>query len=97
MTGVGLGIGAVGGIVAITKKNELDSSCNNAACLPTEWATIDAAKSWATVSNVGFVLAGVGGALTVIGVLIGPPKAKKKEAYVVPELGAGWVGIHGAF
>ena len=97
MTGVGLGIGAVGGIVAITKKNELDTSCTNAACLPAEWATIDAAKTWATVSNVGFVLAGVGGALTVIGVLIGPSKAKKKEAYVVPDLGAGWVGVHGAF
>jgi len=30
-------------------------------------------------------------------VLIGPSKAKKKEAYVVPDLGAGWVGVHGAF
>ena len=96
MTGVGLAVGAVGGIFAIAKKNELDTTCASNACLPAQWETIDSAKAWATVSNVGFILAGVGGALTVIGVLTGPSKPSK-AAYVVPEFGAGWVGVHGGF
>jgi len=95
-TGLGLGVGALGGILALTKKNELDTSCRNDACAPAQWATIDSAKDWAVVSNVGFILAGVGGALTVIGVLMGPSKPRK-EAYVVPDIGAGWVGVHGGF
>ncbi|HEX7602121.1 MAG TPA: hypothetical protein VF316_10965 [Polyangiaceae bacterium] len=96
MTGVGLGVGAIGGIAALTKKNELDTTCANDACLPAQWDTIDSAKTWATVSNIGFIFAGVGGAVTVIGVLMGPSKAKR-EAYVVPDIGAGWVGVHGGF
>jgi len=95
-TGLGLGFGALGGIVALTKKDELDTSCTNAACAPAQWATIDSAKTWATVSNIGFIFAGVGGALTVIGVLMGPSKPRK-EAYMVPDIGAGWVGVHGGF
>ena len=94
VTGLGLGVGAVGGISAITKKNDL--ACPNNKCGQDQWDTLDAANTAAIVSNVGFVFAGVGGALTVIGVLMGPSKPRR-EAYVVPDVGAGWVGVHGGF
>jgi hypothetical protein len=96
VTGVGLGLGAVGGIVAIVKKGQLD--CPNNQCANGQWSNLDAANTAATVSDVGFVLAGIGGVMTVIGVLVGPSKpTETKRAYILPELGAGWVGVHGGF
>lgn len=94
LTGVGLGVGAVGGIVAIAKKGSLD--CPGGQCTGDQWSALESANTAANVSNGGFIVAGVGGVLAVIGVLTAPSKPRK-EAYVVPDIGAGWVGVHGGF
>jgi hypothetical protein len=64
---VGLGVGTVFGLSAMSKKSELSSACPNKSCRASEQSNIDSAKTSGTISTVAF---GVGGAAVVLGAVL---------------------------
>ncbi len=95
--GVGLALGGISGIAAVVYKGQLN--CGDAkVCTGSDIETLDSARGAATVSDVGFVVAGIGAVLTVIGFLTTPSRtAPAAQRTITPELGLGWVGVHGRF
>ena len=57
---VGLVVGGVSGALALSKKRAAEQGCVLQRCPPATWDDLDAARSFATASTVGFVVAGVG-------------------------------------
>lgn len=68
---LGLVVGTTGGIAALTTQSELESACSNKQCKEgiDFDATASRAKTWATVSTIGFGVGLVGAALAVVGFL----------------------------
>jgi hypothetical protein len=107
---VGLGVGAITGIIALGKKSDLDSACKNKVCPSNaQQDTIDSGKTFGTVSTVGFVVgivgAGVGTYLLLAGgssssstsAASNPLRVKIGSARVEPAFGTDRVGFVGAF
>lgn len=102
---VGLGLGIGFGAAVLGKRPELDAACPNKACPASEKDNLEGTKTLGYVSTVGFVVAGVGAAVGTVLLLLPAPKAEapaKSGARAVPpraavRVGAGWVGVEGAF
>jgi hypothetical protein len=90
--GLGLGLGIAAGIVAVAKKSELDTTCPNHVCGPSDYDSIDAAKRWATISTVALV---AGGAALGIGFLLSG--STRAPARATASVGLGGVGVRGEF
>lgn len=56
----GVALGSVFGLLATSKKSDLDSACRDHTCTPDRQHDIDTGKTFATVSTVGFVVGAVG-------------------------------------
>lgn len=108
--GIGVGIGAITGIVALSAKSELDSNCTAKICGPDDHDALESAKRWGTVSTAMFVIGGVGLAVGLIATVTTPkastaraltpapsPKTASSKFSVTPDFGPGGVGLHGAF
>jgi hypothetical protein len=80
----GLVVGTVGGLVTFSQKGDLDPLCTGLVCDPSARKIVTNARTWATVSTIGFVVGGVGIAAGVVGLLmpskeiveVGPVKAR---------------------
>jgi len=70
--GVGVGIGAVAGIVAISGKSDLDKKCAQNICGVDEHDALDSAKRWGNVSTTFFIIGGAGLLLGLIATLNAP-------------------------
>ncbi len=57
---LGVGVGALFGLMASSKESDLDAACANKICPSNQQSTLDSAKSAGTVSTVGFVVGGLG-------------------------------------
>lgn len=92
---LGLGIGAVTGIVSLSMASDLLPSCREGVCPPSQEELGRQVKTFATVSTVGFV---AGGALTLAGVvlLVERPFERSKAPPRVA-VGPGSVWLMGAF
>ena len=55
----GLLVGTVTGVMALSKKHDAQAGCRAGQCPPSTWPDLDSAHSLATVSSVGFIVAGV--------------------------------------
>ncbi|HEX8789644.1 MAG TPA: hypothetical protein VF765_01745 [Polyangiaceae bacterium] len=97
--GVGLGLGAVTGILAIGKHSDLSKSCNP-NCGPDQQSNLDSYHTLGTLSTVGFIVAGVGAAAGVT-LLILQPKASADASPATPAarlvVGPGSIGALGTF
>ncbi len=99
---VGVGVGAVTGILALSKKSSLDGACNSSkVCPSTSQSDLDSAKTMGTISTIGFI---AGGAFVVAGVVLfltegssASATAQVGDLRVTPDLGAGYVGAHSSF
>src|SRR5690606_4669408 len=74
MAGIGAAVGTAGGLVALSAKSDLDDACPPApdgtkTCGRDDHGTLSRGETWAAVSTVAFVGAGVGVVLAVIGTL----------------------------
>ena len=67
----GLVVGGVSGLFAISRKSRAEAGCEGTRCPPATWDDLDAAQSFASVSTVGFVVAGVGLGIGVGALLFG--------------------------
>lgn len=61
-----LGVGTVTGVVTLGKASELDEKCKDGHCPRSEEAAGDSATTFATVSTVSFIVAGVATAAGVV-------------------------------
>jgi hypothetical protein len=113
VTGVGLVVGGVTGLVSISKTSSLANECPMARCsTPTARKDFDTAHSLATVSNASFIAAGVGAAVVVGSLVIGHPaggatstadpkpreeRGRSQALRVTPWIGLAAAGIRGSF
>jgi hypothetical protein len=102
--GVGIVVGSITGILSLSKTSSIKGSpaCAGSVCNPSEDGDISSARTTATISTVSFVVAGVGAAAGVVGLLMhggsSPPADEQPaSAWIAPTFGLGTVGVHGQF
>lgn len=101
----GLVVGAVAGILAITKKSEVDAGCDaNKRCSPAGKAAADALQSRALVSNIGFAVGAVGVGVSIVLLLTRSkePSPRVEAAGLFPVVSVAgprdaWIGIERSF
>lgn len=64
---VGVGVGAVTGLMTLSKASTLDASCRDGRCPPSAQPDLDSASTTGTISTVAFIAGGVGAAIGVVG------------------------------
>jgi hypothetical protein len=94
--GVGLVVGSVTGVMAMSKNKTATDACpNDGACRSQD--AVDAnssAKSLATVSTIGFIVGGVGLAAGIVLLATAPSSAPKTGSlHIVPTAGPGGGGL----
>jgi hypothetical protein len=110
---VGLGVGAVTGLMSMAKVDDIKQSCNAENKCPTDKATeIDDAKMLGNISTLGFAVGGLGAIIGIVGVVMSsggskessaPPGASAKTVpsrplvTTQPVVGAGYFGLSGTF
>jgi hypothetical protein len=103
--GAGLAVGAITGLMAMSKHSTLANACPNNACGPAQQNDLDSYHTLGTVSTIGFVVGGVGAAAGIV-LFLTQPKAESAPAvqpvaatsfHVVPMLGPGSIGAVGRF
>jgi hypothetical protein len=99
--GLGLATGVAAGAVVAAKSSDLASACGpTKACPSDKQSEISNAKTWATVSTAGFIVAGAGVATGLVLLLArrgeDPPPASAK-AELTPVVGPTYLGIAGGF
>lgn len=105
VAGVAGGIGAAAGLAAMSSKSDLDKECANKQCGQDQHDDLDRAKTLGNVSTGMFIVAGLGLAVGVYGVVsnasrspaasAAPPAPRR--ASITPDLGPMGVGVHGSF
>jgi hypothetical protein len=70
--GAGLLVGGITGILALGKAGDLSDKCPDKKCTSDQQSDVDSYKSMGTISTVGFIVAGVGGAAGLILLLTAP-------------------------
>jgi hypothetical protein len=96
----GLVMGSVAGAVELGKVGELEKACPNKACPASAQPELDKAHQLATLSTVGFAVAGVGAAAGVVLLVMRkkmPAPSSSTGALVVPWVGPGTMGLAGRF
>ncbi len=96
LAGAGVIVGAVTGVIAISKGAGLAGECTNNVCGPADRSDLSSAYSVATVSDAAFAVAGVGALVAVGSLVIG--HASHPEAPAQPPAASGltthlWVGF----
>jgi hypothetical protein len=104
---VGIGVGAVTGLMSMSKVDEIKGSCNAENKCPADKAgDIDDAKMLGNISTLGFAAGGLGAAIGVVGLVMmssggkeTPPPGASSRALVKtqPVVGAGYFGLSGTF
>jgi len=102
VTGVGLVTGALTGALATNESSIVRGNCQatigsdpRLVCLPPYTGDLSAANTYATISTIGFVAAGVG-ALALMGWFLFAPSSTKKAVAVMPIIGP-VSGLSGTF
>ncbi len=97
----GLAVGSVAGGMSISRAGRLSSGCQNYQCPPAAYGDLDAARTWATVSTIGFAAAGAGVVVAVVGLLVGGSSSRaageNASKSVVLWVDVNGVGAAGAF
>jgi hypothetical protein len=100
--GVGVLVGSVVGILAISKTSQLKSDCGGTVCPADRANDISSAKNLAGLSTVSFAIALVGVAVGVNGMILwsntpGKQPAETSAVRIRPVLGLGSAGLEGSF
>lgn len=99
---VGIGAGAVTGLMSISKVNDVKKDCANDVCPPARQGDIDSAKSLGTISTIAFIAGGVGVGAGIIGLVLQGKQSEgaaptTAKVTVKPDVGPTWMGLHGTF
>jgi hypothetical protein len=97
----GVGVGTVTGIMSMSSTKAARANCQDGQCPPSTFGDLHDARTTATISDVGFVVGGVGVVALVTSFLIGtpkdPPPPSTAGVRVEPWVGVRSAGIAGAF
>lgn len=77
----GVIVGSVAGVISLSKTSSAKESCEANVCPPSARGDVDSARTFATISNVGFGFALVG--LAVSGIALASPSKRTDTAVVV--------------
>lgn len=97
----GLAVGGVTGALTLSEAGTVKAQCANGICDPIAKSDLESARSLATISTIGFAVAGVGAVCGVVGLLL--PKTKPESALHSSSqrsavwVGPGSVGMRGSF
>ena len=99
--GVGLAVGAITGAFALSEAATVRNGCNlhvgaDIVCPSSLSSDLSAAHTFATVSTIGFITAGVGAGVLVLGLVLGGKHTTDTHARVVPMFGP-ISGVAGTF
>jgi hypothetical protein len=114
VTWVGIGVGVAGvamgtitGVLSMSKKSTLQSECTKDVCTsPSADSDLSSANTLATLSDVGFAVAGAGAVVAIISLVVGhqandatpaEPPATDTSLRVIPWFGGNAVGLRGTF
>jgi hypothetical protein len=97
IAGVGVVVGSVTGVMALSKKSSVDEQCVDNRCPPSTHDDIDSGRTLGNVSTIAFVVAGVGAGVGVYGLLAGGGEPAAEKAGVSPWVGLGSAGVRGKF
>jgi hypothetical protein len=106
--GAGLLVGAITGLIAVGKHGDLNDKCPGGTCPASEQSNVDSYKSMGTISTIGFIVAGVGGAAGVILLFTAPKETASaapsrfatvptKGVTMTPYVGVTSAGVSGSF
>lgn len=90
---VGVAVGSVFGIMTLGKGSDAKAACPGGAC--TSQQAADDAKNgqtFGTIATIGFIVAGVGTAVGVYGLVWGKPKSSTSMAVSIGPMGGGLRG-----
>jgi hypothetical protein len=99
---IGIGVGAVTGLLSLSKVSDVKSTCQNDVCPTSSQGDIDSAKSLGTVSTIAFIAGGVGVGAGILGLVLQSKESSAEpgttaKLLVRPEVGPTWMGLHGSF
>ena len=79
--GAGLVVGGITGLLALGKSGDLKDKCgaDKNACPADSQSDIDSYKSMGTISTIGFIVAGVGGATGLVLLLTAPSGSGQRQ------------------
>ena len=98
--GLGLIVGAGAGALALSNASTVKDGCAGSVCPPSRHDDLDATRTWATISTIGFAVGAVGATLFVIGLTTSPSTKKDAvTATIVPYASSagGGLGLSGSF
>jgi hypothetical protein len=78
--GAGLVVGGITGLLALGKAGDLSDKCPDKKCTSDQQDNVDSYKSMGTISTVGFIVAGVGGATGLVLLLTAPSSSASGSA-----------------
>ena len=103
VAGVGVVLGTITGLVALTDTKDLENQCSPIAAQPGKlacpralWGKLDEASMLGTISTIGFVVAGAAAAFG-LGWWIFAPDPKPEKPRIEPVIGLGTAGIRATF
>jgi hypothetical protein len=95
--GAGLVVGGITGILAMGKHSTLSDECKPNCNTSAAQSDLSSYHTMGAISDVGFILAGVGGAVGTILLITQPKAAPTTGVRVVPVFGPGSLGATGSF
>ena len=95
--GAGLVLGAITGLVAVSKHGKLSDRCPNGVCPAALQSDYDSYKTMGTLSTVGFLVGGVGAGAGALLWLTAPKEQAQARLAWHPYVGLGGGGVHGSF
>jgi hypothetical protein len=99
LAGAGLVVGGITGALALSKASSVRQGCPNDTCSSAAYSDLQSGRTLGNVSTVGFIAAGVGAVVGVIGFVLSPhhDDSAPKTDSLGPTLGPGGAGIQGTF
>lgn len=82
---VGLAAGAVAGAISLSEKSRADETCREGLCPPTAHEALDASRSWATISTIGFAAGGVGIGVAALSFALRPTRTSNVAVFIAPD------------
>jgi hypothetical protein len=98
VAGAGVVLGTISGIISFSKSSSLNDLCKGTQCVPAAQSVVSSGRTWAAISTVSFIVAGVGAGAGIAGLLLSSPaQATPVKAGASLDFGLGSVSVHGRF